>query len=280
MNKNEMAEALVKEELWKEKLKDDCENQDVFLALRDSKIDFYHKGGRLFSFDGKNFRTHIKYAAVIAKKDAENIHYLTEADLAKCKLISDFETNYHRIKENCAKHSGVEALGVSAVYHKHSYLSDGDRVVLDIETSFKSLYEKGGQDRIDVLLFDKESQELQFVEAKHFSNKEIWSTQTPDVIGQIRRYEEQVKDKKEEMLKRWGDNVRVLNNLFGRSLPAPLAIDEKVTLLIFGFDANQRDGRLNDLITDNHDEFRGIKCYPVGDIKGIELNSLWNAREL
>ncbi len=42
---------LRKSSLWFKKIKQDCKNQNVFLAIRDNQIDFYHKG-RLFTLIG------------------------------------------------------------------------------------------------------------------------------------------------------------------------------------------------------------------------------------
>ncbi len=86
-------------------------------------MDFYHNGGKLFSFDSNGFKTHIKYAAVITGSDED---YLTEKELANCKLVTDFQSNYSRIKENCANYSGNEAKGVSEIYQRNSYLSDSE----------------------------------------------------------------------------------------------------------------------------------------------------------
>jgi hypothetical protein len=277
MKKEQIVEALESQPLWLNLLKKDCEEGTVFIAIRGSKIDFYHKGGRLFSFDGTNFKTHIKYASVIDKDEEKESDYLTEEQLSKRKLISKFESQYARIKENCERYSGAEAKGVSNVYRKHSYLSEADRfVVLDIEGSFKSEDEGRTQDRIDILLFDKKSRTLQFVEAKHFSNKEIWSTKTPRVIGQIKKYEKQIAMRRDKMIERWTENVKYLNKLFGIRLPSPKSIDEKVTLLIFGYDRDQENGRLKKWIVGNK-EFSGIKCYCRGSTKEITPELLWSA---
>tara|TARA_B100000315_G_C14461457_1_gene533933 strand:- start:53 stop:916 length:864 start_codon:yes stop_codon:yes gene_type:complete len=268
------------EKLYKNKLYSDCKSQKVFLAIRNENIDFYYKGGRLFEFDKQRFHTHLKYASVIPKKGKD---YLTEEELskpdAKYKLTSDFINSYPRIKENCANYSGVEARGVSYLYHKHSYLEKCNNVVvLDIEISFESLNinKKKKQDRIDILLLNKKSQELQFVEAKHYSNKEIWSTKTPKVMSQIERYEEQIKNRKTEIISEYTEYIKVLNHLFNISLPIPKIIAEKVPLLIFGFDRDQQNGRLKDLITLNK-KYSKIKFYTKGNIIKVEMQNLWNA---
>jgi len=259
--------------LWSNKIEQDCKNQNVFLAIRDNRVDFYHKGGRLFTYDSSGFRTHLKYASVITSNGED---YLTESKMSDYKLISDFESNYQRIKENCSNYSGIEALGVSDLYHKHSYLSGGNVVVLDIEISFESLDKKNNQDRIDILLYNIKSKTLQFVEAKHFSNKEIWSEATPKVKSQISRYESQIAKNKKDILFEYAEYTKRLNSIFGKSLPVPTNIEDKVTLLIFGFDNDQKNGRLKKLITKNP-AFSRIQNYSIGNIKQIVTENLWNA---
>ncbi len=269
----QIEENLLESSLWKNKLLNDCNHQKIFLSNRNNNIALYYKGGKLFSFNGDDYSTHIKYAAVIESKGKD---YLTETELRTHKLLHNFENSYERIKENCKQYSGVEATGVSEIYNKHSYLSGEDIIVLDVEVSFKSNNENKKQDRIDILLFDKETKTLQFVEAKHISNNEIWSTNTPKVISQIKRYEEQIKVKKTEILKRYEKHINSLNHIFNTTLPIPEKIDSKVTLLIFGFDTNQRTGRIDELIIKNP-AYKGMSVYPKGNTKGLVIKNLWNA---
>lgn len=266
---------LVNSSLWKRELLNDCKDQKVFLAIRDNKIGFYHKGGLLFSFGNFGYKTHIKYAAVIESNGKD---YLTETQLSNYKLSTNFESNYSRIKENCSKYSGIEDKCISEIYHRHSYLSLNDIVILDIEVSFESFNEGKRQDIIDILLFNKSTQTLQFVEAKHYSNKEIWSTTTPKVISQIKRYENQIKKRNSEIVLEYVGYIKTINNLFGKSLPVPIKIDPKVTLLIFGFDTDQLKGRLTELIKKKK-EFNGIKVYTKGDVSNIATKTLWNVKE-
>ncbi len=266
--------------LWTHKLKNDCKKQNVFLAIRNNIVDFYYKGGRLFCFDKNGFKTHIKYASVITTDEKDYLkYYLTKFDLDKYKLASDFESNYSRIKENCSNYSKIEALGVSDLYHKHSYLSDSNVVVLDIEVSFKSSSESTKLDRIDILLYKKDTQTLQFVEAKHYSNSEIWSETTPKVIGQIERYEEQIASRKSEILLEYSEYVRTLNRIFNITLSEPKVIEDKVILLIFGFDNDQKNGRLKELIYEKS-EYKGIKVYSIGNIDKVVTENLWKAKVL
>jgi len=267
---------LIASSLWANHIEQDCKKQNVFLTIRDNRIDLYHKGGKLFTYDSSGFTTHLKYASVIT---VNRKNYLTESELSASKLASNFETNYERIKENCSNYSGIEASGVSDLYHKHSYLSDSNVVVLDIEISFESLNEENKQDRIDFLLLNNKSKTLQFVEAKHFTNKEIWSKATPEVISQIKRYELQIAKRKASILLEYAEYVKVVNKIFRISLPEPTNIETKVAVLIFGFDNDQKNGRLKKLIIQNR-EYAGIKNYSIGNIKKIVPDNLWKAKVL
>lgn len=257
---------LINDPLWKNKLKDDCLKQKVLLAIRENYIDFYHKGGRLFNFNNNGFRTHIKYASVIVSKGKD---YLTHEELKTSNLITDFESGYARIKENCALFSTIEPLCVSEIYHKHSYLSTSNVVVLDIEICFESLTDKGKMDRIDMLIYDKSAKVLQFVEAKHFTNPEIWSETKPRVIDQLDRYEKQIDKRKQSILENYIEYVKIINDLFEISLPLPVEIHPKTMLLIFGFDDNQKRGRLRDLIIENN-HFSDKNIYTIGNIAGYK----------
>lgn len=269
---------LKKSSLWTNCLKMDCLNGNVFPAVRNDRIDFYHKGGKLFSFVENNFKTHVKYASVIDSNN-DNLNYLSEDQLKEQKLISDFVGGYEGIKANCARFSGKEALGVSEIYHKYSSLSDNEVIVLDIEISFKSLTNNRKQDRIDILLFNKKTRTLQFVEAKHFLNKELWSNGRPDVLNQIKRYENQIKDKKEAILNAYLKSISILNDIYEMSITVPAYIDKSVVLLIFGFDQNQKDGRMDKLILSN-ENYKGLHVYSIGNIKKINTSNLSKVKPL
>ena len=262
-------DSLKTSKLWINCLEKDCKLGEVFLTVRNN-IRFFHKGGKLFEFDKNGFMTHTKFASVINSSS----DYLTETEFSKSRLVSSFEKGYERIKENCSKFSGDESIGVSNLYSKYSYLSDENIVVLDIEISLRSMNENRSQDRIDLLLFNKDTRILTFVEAKHFSNSEIWAdSRTPDVIGQIKRYEKQIADNRADIISEYANCVKTLNLIFNCSLPVPAEIDDKVTLLIFGFDNDQKIGKLTGSILENPC-YRGINLYKIGNAENINSNTL------
>lgn len=271
--KKSIKKDLLKSDLWRKNIENECINENVFCAIRNNIVDFYYKGGRLFKYDKNGFKTHIKYASVIKSKGKS---YLGESDLKNFNLASDFDQNYERIKENCKNYSGLEALGISEIYHKKSYLTTNNIVVLDIEVSFVGLTNDVTNDRIDILLYNKKTSTLQFIEAKHYSNGEIWSRTTPKVINQIKKYEQQIHQKKKKIISEYTKYIKAINSIFGINLPFPSFIDPKVTLLVFGFDRDQSKGKLKRLIINNK-AYQGIKSYQIGDTKNIKMKNLWNA---
>ena len=270
-----------------------CNDPSVFPSIRDGRVDFYHRGGKLFSFDG-NFSTHIKYASVL---DCRKI-YVGEKDLSIVPHLTDFASAemYPRIKENCALYAGEEAFGVFSICERFSWHHIARQVasaieagpmpviVLDVEISLKrdTLGDDGGpkqrtHDRIDVLLFNTVTATLGFVEAKLFSNPEIWADtkHTPPIAKQLVGYREQIEEKYDRILAQYKAYVQLANHCFGTSLPEPTRIESDVSLLIFGFDAAQRDSRLKNHLN-AHAAFNSISSYAIGDIRAINLKTLWN----
>ena len=250
-------------------------NSDVFPAIRNNQIDFYHRGGNLFKFGKKGFSTHHKYASVL---DVDN-DYLTESELGRADFITSFTDKYTRIKENCSKYSGKEAEGVSYLYNKFSCAKKelaGEVVVLDIEVSLENTSDDDrSQDRIDILLFHTHKRMLKFFEAKHFKNGELRAqgSSTPAVINQLERYQAQLNNQKtqERILLQYSNHVSILNELFELHLETPESIDLNPCLYIFGFDNDQKKGQLKKDLT----KFNDIPVYFVGDPKNAVAKTLW-----
>ena len=263
------------EDLFKNELVRDVRAGSVFAAIRNNRVDFYHKGGKLFSFSKTGFSTHIKYATTPADNTK---YYITEQEFTtSCgSFIKSFVRDYNKIKVNCELYSkGSESAGVSYLYSKYSFMEkQADIVVLDIEVSLES-NEDGGQDRIDVLLYSKNTRELKFVEAKLYTNKEIRSEGTPEVIGQIKRYDDQINSREGEILNAYKTYVEAINELFEIELMAPTKILPEAGLYIFEFDDDQRKGNLSNKVLPKL-KGKGIKYYSLGNPVNINIQTLWN----
>jgi hypothetical protein len=264
--------------------------RDVFPAVRNERVDFYHKGGKLFSYNVRNgFTTHHKYASVI-KSEGPN-QYVTDANL---KAIGSFIEGYERIKENCSLYSGIEAQGVSQVYGPYSCAKrqrSHSVVVLDIEVSLRrgdkdvdlepGKTVRASTDQIDLLLFDTESSTLRFFEAKDFSNGEIRAAPgyEPKIVSQMERYGKQLRASgvREELLSAYKTHVDVINRLFNPEVPLPVPeyVDPKARLLLFGFDMPQLTGKLKREAKRLENEY-GICVYPIGEIKKVNPGTLFS----
>lgn len=267
-------------------------NRDVFPAVRQGRVDFYHRGGKLFSYSKRDgFRTHQKYASVLACPETKN--YVTESELRDVRSITSFTDRipgapenrvYERIKENCALYAGGEAEAVSRLYNRFSCAKkrrQDDIVVLDIEVSFRGLSDdrpdnlrrRSRQDRIDLLLLNTRTKQLRFFEAKLFTNNEVRAKDVPSVLGQLKRYREQIRAEEENILIQYGKQVNVLNNLFGTDLPEPTALDPEPRLYLFGFDDDQKQRRLaEDLLKLRQ---LGVKVYAKGNPKDVKISAMW-----
>ena len=266
-----LQDALRKESLYKKKLLPDLQKGEVFMAIRNNYVDFYHKGGLLFGYDSKGFKTNIKYAAVIPKVKND---YLYSKDLKNSKLITDFVSEYKRIKENCKRYSNVEQIGVSILCKEYSYLKpNNDIVVLDIEVSLKALTVKRSQDRIDILFYNTTNKTLYFVEAKHYSNPEIKASKNriPDVVYQVTRYKKQISTKSSQILSEYIKYVDLINSFFSLRIPEPKIIHPDVKLLIFGYDDSQRKKVKN--IADRLINL-GISTYTIGNTSSLNIPNI------
>lgn len=279
-------ELLKQEPLFRDRLYNDIitgsprrrqkEHSFVFPAVRNGRIDFYWAGGKLYSYDTKSgFSTHHKYGSVLANNSDD---YISESALINgtVRLIDNFCEGYDRIKENCELYSGLEALGVSSLYERFSCTrsSTPPIVVLDIEASFAK-EDSREKDRIDMVCLDVKSGLIRFVEAKHYTNNTSLRTSkgSPAVVGQLKRYAEQIKKRTEEILESYKNHAHIINSLFMTDIPSPLAVDPMPILLIFGFDNEQREYLKENIIRPlRADE---IRVYSIGEIKKSDLTTIF-----
>ena len=272
----ELIKQLKEDKVFKNNLLPDIKDGKVFPAVRNERVDFYFKGGKLFSFSSAGLSTHIKYATT-PEDNAKN--YVTERDfIDKCSgFIKDFKKSYEKIKNNCALYSkDSEAACVSYLYSKHTFIqAAADMVVLDVEVSFESDEENRKQDQIDILLYSKKARELKFVEAKLYANKEIRSRNEPEVIGQVERYNRQIKKNKNNILNAYKEYIAIMKILFGVELKAPAVVLSNVGLYIFNFDDDQKRGNLERKIIPKLDAHQ-VRHYFLGNPSNINIQTLWD----
>lgn len=253
-----VTEALVKDltshPLFRQKLLPDIQGPRqqrcrVFPAIRHNRVDFYHRGGKLFSFDRQGFRTNLKHAASFhgAKKLSREIR---QGDLALLEPIKDFISGYEDIKTLCALYSDLEPKGVSGLYARYGFSSgESPVVVLDVEASFDGTSAPSEDDverrqnRVDIVLFEIATRALTFVEAKRYQNPELYSSneQAPPIVSQINRYRWHVEHQRDEILSAYTTYIEDVRRIFGLEYPTPTSIDDNVMLLVFEYDGKQEE---------------------------------------
>ena len=264
--------------LFNDRLLPDIRKGKVFVAIRKSKIDFYHVGRKLFSFDDRGFRSNIAYLDAYKNKPNGEV---SESAFKDLELCDSFYEGYPQIQKNTKLHIGRESEQVSEIWKRHSCCRNGADpfIVLDIELSLKAQDEGRTADQIDLILFDRDSQEIRFFEVKRFGNREIHLVQGHvAVVDQIGRYAKQVKTKHKSLLTGYKQYVRILNKLCGGDIPTPKSIDHRVDLLVFGFNSEERK-RLKKIIIPEFS--RRFHCSYRGKANGASQETLasWWRRE-
>ena len=265
---------ILKSDLLFQKLVSDNE---VFPAIRNNYIDFYYRGCGLCKYDNQGYTTHQKYATLWMEKP----QYIRHGGAHSIALSKDFLQDYELIKANCRTYASGERKAVSRIsvlkpYHR--LLSD-DVVVLDTEIAFESYIDDRERDQPDLLLFNLLKKSLRFVEAKLFTNDQLWASpgNKAEVFTRIKEYELQIANRRQEILEGYRNYVLIANDLFDVNLPLPEIIEDQVNLLIFDFDQEQRRGeRFKSLLLENTAvKNKGYRYYAVGNPAQCNLSGLF-----
>lgn len=252
------------------KLSEDFVNQGngecVFPAIRNDGIHFYYKGSRIFTYSNK-FRTHFKFLQPDGCNDYVSLNDVHSINFEKMSFIN----LYDGIKRNGSKYAGVESQGISSLYSKNSYVGKHKGVVvLDVEFRFNK------KDRVDLLLYNIDTKTLMFVEAKHFTNSELWSSKDGNrkVVNQLNKYTDDIGNG-EEIIVNYNHYIKNIKDIFNIKLPPAEHCIPYCGLYVFGFDGDQKDGKLKDgLLMDG--TLDNYKCYVLGNPKKIDIDNLWN----
>ena len=226
----------------------DIKNGVVFAALRGKQIHFYHQGCKLFGYlPSSGFQTNAAF--VVALKE-EQQGEVKERDLDTLKLIPDFVQGYEQIKKNTSLYrkrrpeaGEVYDLCKTFSFGKTLEKLEGQIVVLDIELSLESYDEGKSTDQIDLVLYDRESYEIRFFEVKLLSDSRLrpLKNQTPEVISQLYRYNNQIEKRRNGLLEDYKEYIKKMSTLLDLVLPLPQEIAPDVELLLFGFGSSQKD---------------------------------------
>ena len=276
----DIIERLKNDSLFKDKLLKDIQKGIVYPTIRENRLNFYYCKRLLFDYEDR-FMTNSKFAFVPKEYKPT---YVTDGK--EVGAIANFYDGYENIKERAKLYASPEDKGVSNICRNGNVISNlpNGYIVLDIEVAFeKEIIENNKvtirQNRIDILLYGIEERQLRFVEAKHFSNGEIKSTTIPNVVGQIKKYDKELEKRNDEILYVYAEYIKDLNKIFDeimeKPIPAPISVLHKCGLIIFGFDDDQKNGRLQKNIESKIKE-EGISVYSIGKESKIDIKTLYN----
>lgn len=239
---------------WWKSIADD---RDLFIAIRKDYLNVYLNGNSLLKLwqEGDQLvgETHYKYLLTpeTARPYVKVVGGKAAIDEAAALFNGDL-SDLAALKRAANVYSGDEKKGV------HQIVMSNPNVI-DVEIAFGAENEKTGSitaNRIDfaALRQGQTGPEVVFYEAKQFSNKELRAaTENVPVLEQLRRYGSFLSNEQAALIESYRTVCGNLSALLGvnnrysamsaaMSNTAQLAIRPDVRLVIFGFDADQKDG--------------------------------------
>jgi len=237
----------------------------VFPAVRAGKIDFYHAGGRLYSFDGIGFKRNPNYS----KYDTGTVG-LDFYEKAKQENKNKFISGAGEARERQLLDS----------LNNHTFSSrKTDTVVLDIEVRLNgSIY---GTKKCDMVLLNTKTNQIMFVEGKLFSNKDVHVAVgfRPKVIEQVARYTAAIAEQGQGIVEQYGNHIKVINELYGTAYSLQVRLIEKAKLLVYDAPSKPRQNAIHTIKILN--EIVGEENVAIFEkvTEGQEptLNEIWEA---
>jgi hypothetical protein len=261
-------------------------HDDLFVAVRRNYLNVYHRGGSIFRIDDRGDgtvspKTHVKYLV----RQQQALAELVDGKFKSKPIVwTDYdgrETLRHMIRA-ASDLAGAEKTGL------HPMIM-GSAAVIDVEVALKradggamteSTTDETGtpattvnrsQDRLDVATLERQGDKIAvaFHEAKHFTNPALRARSGPPaVIGQLRSYRSTLTDQDSALIERYQATCRALvrfdamrRHVRPDAKPTSQLVHEVATgkailkidcdprLIIFGFDADQKEGQLEAIKT-------------------------------
>ncbi|MCX6244665.1 MAG: hypothetical protein NTU98_08170 [Bacteroidetes bacterium] len=261
------------------------QDKDLFIAIRKERIHVYFQGNRLCELTYKNGNivgeTMYKFLlnpALLQK----NFTFINGKCIspAPLNLLTTSYTDLHLIKSAMSVYYGEEKNGVHEI-------SISVANILDVEIAFEKdplpPKTRKSTDRIDFLRLEKQNDQLKlvFYEAKLFTNKEIRKPKgvQPPVIDQLHDYIKALKKHEPVILDSYVlvcKNLQDLGLLKSKDLANSVFnkhsfnIDPIPRLVIFGFDEDQRTGKIHTEHLENIRSFTNCPIIAKGNPKNFK----------
>ena len=248
---------------WWRTLVDD---KEVFLAVRDNYVNVYHLGCSLLKLKPKLGgidlvgEVHYKYLLAPRLATSDYIRIVDGRPDSLPPIEQVFTQNLADIdalKTAAKPYAGVEKSGVHDIVHSNWN-------VVDVEVAFSVGSDKleKSAPRVDFAALQRRNRhvEIVFFEAKEFANSELRKSANadPEVVKQIEKYSGLLRNNHDKVVDSYRQVCCNLLNLRGLAERHPrrhemlkgivsgstaLTVDVEPWLVIFGFDADQRDGK-------------------------------------
>lgn len=243
-----------------------ADDRELFVAIRDGYLNVYWKGNSLLKLrlEGGELigETHYKY---LLRPEVETQTYVRIENgqtklAAPANLFMPDISDLGALKRAANRYAGGEKEGVHQIVKNNSN-------VIDVEIAFSTEHEKKGRltaKRIDfsALKIAPSGPEIVFFEAKLFTNKELRADgPVVPVFGQLDQYRDFLGDALnasnlitsyrqtcgnlvalEGVCNRYGSMLEVMKEIASNKVD--LKINSEVRLVVFGFDSDQRDGKV------------------------------------
>ena len=273
----------------------------LFIAVRRGSLNVYHRGMSLFRIDEGRDGTispkiHIKFLVrnqqALAELQADGTFSLPQSAPEICWARYEPGKTLPDIITAAANFAGPEKAGLHSLIMRHSN-------VIDVEASLARTDNDDStkQDRLDAITLEPQQDgiALVFHEAKHFTNADLREpSDKPRVVDQLSRYRQTIEQNQNWLRERYqatcenrvrihtmqscvradqGKQTRQRDSSVqqvadrGRNL----IIDPEPRLIIYGFDDDQKKGRLSRTIqTLEQAGVDGRRIYAVGNLAKAE----------
>ncbi len=281
-----LAELATKESWWRDVLLD----TSLVIGVRDDYLNVYWRGQSLFKVEMKRGKivaaTHPKYLlnpdlSGQVSLDPDTGGFALSAESALIQTYQPGET-LGKLKRAANLFASDEKIGVHTI-------ATSNANVVDVEIAFPA--GSGGQSvpRIDIASFDEagDGVKLVFWEAKVLGNPELGVKGKKNVVKQIGTYVSLLSEHATDILSSYtliAQNLRSFRDMSGgvrnfapsidkvaQGAKLALANPADVKLLVYGFNADQRDGLWQRLLQDLEGELPAGGIIARGDAASIRL---------
>lgn len=281
-----LAELAAKESWWRDVLHD----KRLVIGVRDDYLNVYWRGQSIFKVEMKHDRivatTHPKYLlnpdlSGQVTLDAETGAFALDGFDALTRTYVPGET-LGKLKRAAGLFAGEEKEGVQAIVSANPN-------VVDVEIAFPAEAGNRSVPRIDIATFDETEGgvKLVFWEAKVLGNPELRTSGEKNVVKQIGNYRARLIQHTPEVIESYQTIARNLVAFAdisgGARVVSPavrkvadgasltLSSPPDVRLIVYGFDADQRDGAWKKLLADNAEQLKDIEILARGNPGDIRL---------